>query len=122
MVRFSIYIHSTLLRCCAANRVSEDLEAITTLFPKFFIIYTGSLPPSTNFKRQVINPGNSTLAEGGILKRYQLLTPALITTLLVSFFVIVPVLMVGISALSSIQSPLRVESAKGFNARDKKNN
>ena len=58
---------------------------------------------------------------GGILKRYQLLTPGLILVLLVSLFILVPVIFLGVSALSSIQSPLTNEIPKGFSAEEKKN-
>jgi large-conductance mechanosensitive channel len=49
------------------------------------------------------------------------LTPGLIVTLLVSFFIIGPVVFLGISALASIQSPLRLDLPKGYNAQTKKN-
>lgn len=66
-------------------------------------------------------PSKAASPEGGILKRYQLLTPGLIISLLVAFFVLVPVIFVGISALASIQSPVRLDAPKGFNAAEKKN-
>lgn len=65
-------------------------------------------------------PSNTTVPGGGILKRYQLLTPALIMTLIVALFVIVPVVYLGISALASIQAPARMEPPKRFNAQEKK--
>ena len=55
------------------------------------------------------------------MKRYQLLTPGLILVLLVSLFILVPVIFLGVSALSSIQSPLTNEIPKGFSAEEKKN-
>ena len=58
---------------------------------------------------------------GGILQRYQLLTPGLILVLLVSLFILIPVIFLGVSALSSIQSPLTNEIPKGFSAEEKKN-
>ncbi|KIM84036.1 hypothetical protein PILCRDRAFT_819066 [Piloderma croceum F 1598] len=115
------------------SRLSNDLDAIATLFPKYLVIFTGS--PSHLSTRQApsefdspppsfLGPtfaGNSTvLQEGGILKRYQILTPGLITTLLIVLFVIVPVIMLGISALASIQLPLSSEVPKGFDAQEKK--
>ncbi|KAF9020232.1 hypothetical protein BDZ89DRAFT_1203997 [Hymenopellis radicata] len=63
----------------------------------------------------------SASKKGGILARYQLLTPALITTLLVVLFVLLPLLYFGISALASIQSPVRMDAPKGYSAGDKKN-
>ncbi|KAI0308389.1 hypothetical protein OF83DRAFT_1180929, partial [Amylostereum chailletii] len=65
-------------------------------------------------------PGNATLPDGGLLKRYQLLTPALITSLLIALFVLLPAVLLGVNALASIQSPLRVEAPKGFSAHEKK--
>ncbi|KAK7051362.1 hypothetical protein VNI00_004862 [Paramarasmius palmivorus] len=111
-------------------------STLSTLpFDDQLVIYTGS---SHNlFKRQQdMTPDRPVLDftptatstslpkknKGGILHNYQLLTPGLIITLLVVLFVFLPVLYFGISALASIQSPLRIEVApKGFNAGDKKN-
>jgi len=113
--------------------LSSELEAITSLLPNYLVIFTGSpfnlsarqapsefdSPSSPSFGSTFA--GNSTvLQEGGILKRYQILTPGLITTLLITLFVIVPVIMLGISALASIQSPLSSEVPKGFDAQEKK--
>lgn len=78
------------------------------------------LPPARPVFDSVYAPVNTTLPEGGILKRYQLLTPGLISVLLISFFILVPIVMMGFSALASIQSPLRVEAPKGYSAGDKK--
>ena len=58
---------------------------------------------------------------GGILARYQLLTPGLILALAVGFFVLVPIALMGISALAGIQSPLQGEAPKGYIASEKKN-
>jgi len=121
------------LTCNAESHLSSELDTIATIFPKHLVIFTGS--PSHISVRQTLpefdSPppsvlgstftGNSTvLQEGGILKRYQILTPGLITTLLIALFVIVPVIMLGISALASIQSPLSSEVPKGFDAQEKK--
>ncbi len=65
-------------------------------------------------------PSDTTLPSGGILKRYQLLTPALISTLLIVLFILLPIIMFGITALASIQSPLKVEAPKSYSAREKK--
>ncbi|TDL29004.1 hypothetical protein BD410DRAFT_779281 [Rickenella mellea] len=111
------------------SMLAHDIESIELAYPNHLFIYTGT-PPSSHLKRQTLHPvedgqlstfapSNSTLAEGGILKRYQLLTPALITSLLLVFFLIVPMIMVGINALASIQSPLRLDTPKGP-SQDKK--
>lgn len=99
------------------------------MLPKYLVVYAGSSLPFSKRQIDETTPDdafpsfqpNSTLPEGGILKRYQLLTPGLITVLLVVFFLLVPIVMLGINALASIQSPLRVEAPKGYNAQDKKN-
>jgi hypothetical protein len=112
--------------------LSNEIDAISSLFPKHLVIFSGS--PSWLSARQapsdfdspsvILNStsgGNTTvLRDGGILKRYQILTPALITTLLITLFVLVPVIMLGVSALASIQSPLSSEVPKGFDAQEKK--
>jgi hypothetical protein len=64
---------------------------------------------------------SSNAPKTGILARYQLLTPGLIISLLVTFFVLLPIIFIGISALSSIQLPLRTEPPKAYNALEKKN-
>ncbi|THU77488.1 hypothetical protein K435DRAFT_877774 [Dendrothele bispora CBS 962.96] len=64
----------------------------------------------------------STKQKNGILHNYQLLTPALITTLLVVLFLFLPIMYFGISALASIQNPIRLEAQpKGYNAAKRKN-
>jgi hypothetical protein len=119
------------LTCPAESRLSNDLDIIASIFPKHLVIFAGS--PSHISTRQAPSDldsaqsldstfaGNTTVRqEGGILKRYQILTPGLITTLLVTLFVFVPVIMLGISALANIQSPLSSDVPKGFDAQEKK--
>lgn len=74
---------------------------------------TGSSP--------LFSPPSDVVADGGILKRYQLLTPGLILTLIVVFFVFVPIIVLGVNALAGIQSPIRAEAPRSFSAKDKKN-
>jgi hypothetical protein len=120
------------------SHLFKELEIIASLFPKHLIILTGlpsylstrqAPPPSSeldsssppSFDPALQRAPNSTVPEGGgILKRYQILTPALITTLLITFFVLVPIIILGVSALASIQSPLSSEVPKGFDAQEKK--
>jgi len=116
--------------------LETELTEFASAFPNHLVIYAGSsLPSSSLFKRQagdapdrpVLDLGeantfaNTTLPEGGILKRYQLLTPALISSLLISFFVLVPVLFFGLSALASVQNPIRSDVSKTFSAQERKN-
>jgi hypothetical protein len=113
--------------------LADELSLLVTAFPDHLVLYTGS-PLSSHHKRQPDVPArpilnfdpvhlaaNTTLPTGGILKRFQLLTPGLITALLVTFFVLVPVTMSGLNALASIQNPLRVDTSKTFNALERKN-
>jgi len=118
------------------SHLSSDLETIASLSPKHLVIFTGlpshlsarqvptssefDSPSSTSVPAIASAPNSTVLEDGGILKRYQILTPALITTLLVTFFILVPIIMFGVSALASIQSPLSSEVPKGFDAQEKK--
>jgi hypothetical protein len=120
-----------------------ELESLAAEFPDHLVIYTGSplSSPSAFSKRQGADTpdrpildlslhsltfsasaaANTTLPSGGILKKYQVLTPGLITILLVVFFILVPVLLVGMNALASIQNPVRSDVSKNFNAQERKN-
>ena len=99
------------------------MEAV---FKNYLVIYSGS-SGTTLHARQSTSSSSTFDAHakaspsGGILKHYQLLTPGLILVLLISLFVLVPVIFLGVSALSSIQSPLTNEIPKGFSAEEKKN-
>ncbi|KAF5322568.1 hypothetical protein D9619_001113 [Psilocybe cf. subviscida] len=126
--------------------LAVELQAIAAAFPNHLVVFTGSPLGASFFKRQapdvpdrptldlanlpasdfvpishISSNANTTLPEGGILKRYQLLTPALITALLVAFFLLVPVLYMALNALASIQNPIRSDVGKTFNAQERKN-
>ncbi|KIK07589.1 hypothetical protein K443DRAFT_86777 [Laccaria amethystina LaAM-08-1] len=104
--------------------LGHELSALASIFPSHLIIYAGAplpAPSRRQLNENVHAAANTTLPAGGILKRYQLLTPGLITVLLVTFFLLTPLVMFGINALASIQNPLRVDAPKGFNAQEKKN-
>lgn len=101
--------------------VQGELAALSNDFPKHLVVYSG-LPVNSHFARQAsVFAAPSDLPEGGILKRYQLLTPGLITSLIVVLFVFFPVLFVGVNALASIQNPIKLDLPKGFSAQEKKN-
>ncbi|TFK27001.1 hypothetical protein FA15DRAFT_679197 [Coprinopsis marcescibilis] len=105
------------------NILADELSSLAVSFPKHLVVYAG-LALDSHFARadSVFNaPSNTTLPEGGILKRYQLLTPGLITVLLIVLFVFLPVLFVAINALAAIQNPIKMNIPKGFNAQDRKN-
>ncbi|KAH9921550.1 uncharacterized protein BXZ73DRAFT_91806 [Epithele typhae] len=86
--------------------LSEELSKIEAVFSNYLVIYSGSPGPSSTFEEAQVAPSPS----GGILKRYQLLTPGLILVLLVVFLILIP-----------IQSPLTNDIPKGFSAEEKKN-
>lgn len=118
-----------------------DVLLSTTLdslpFSNRVIIYTGSAPILSKRQEDLATPDRpvldlasssasslSTMAtnKSGILHRYQLLTPGLIMVLLIVLFIFLPILYFGISALASIQSPLRLDAMpKGYNASERKN-
>ncbi|KAH0839536.1 hypothetical protein J3R83DRAFT_421 [Lanmaoa asiatica] len=114
--------------------LSKELDRLAALTSNHLVIYAGShipldrrdLPPLSEFDSppDAAAPSSATAAvaspKGGILHNYQLLTPALITSLLVAFFILVPIVMIGINALASIQSTLRSEAPKDYSAQDKK--
>jgi hypothetical protein len=105
-----------LLSWLPEARLASELEKIERDYPRHLVILAAS--------RRQDDPApapSPSAPAGGILARYQLLTPALITGLLLAFFVLVPVVLFGVSALASIQSPLRVQAPKGYSADEKKN-
>ncbi|KAF9224427.1 hypothetical protein BS17DRAFT_732237 [Gyrodon lividus] len=113
--------------------LSSELDKLAALTSNHLIIYSGSYIPLERRQLPHLSEFDSppeagelhkatfvAAPEGGILQNYQLLTPALITTLLVVFFILIPVVMLGINALASIQSPMRSEAPKGYSAQEKK--
>ncbi|TFK64912.1 hypothetical protein BDN72DRAFT_881255 [Pluteus cervinus] len=112
------------------SSLSGLLNEISTHIPNALLIYVGQPLASSLGKRQspdvraklpaLALTFNTTLADGGILKRYQLLTPALIVSLLAVFLILVPIVLFGIRALSSIQSPVRSEAPKDYSATTRK--
>ncbi|KAG6853821.1 hypothetical protein C0991_001067 [Blastosporella zonata] len=118
-----------------ASQLANELEYLSSTYPNHLVVYTGTSAttfsvqhearqqPESDFEsdfESLFAAPNTTLAEGGILKRYQLLTPGLITVLLISFFILLPILLFGFSALASIQSPLETRVPIKFSADDKK--
>lgn len=105
---------------------TDFMEKMTSAFPDHLIVYSSD---SSGFVRRqledsptsLFSVADRALAGGGILKRYQLLTPGLILTLIMVFFVFLPIIVLGINVLAGIQSPLRAEAPRSFSAKDKKN-
>ncbi|KAH8115768.1 hypothetical protein DFH11DRAFT_1587014 [Phellopilus nigrolimitatus] len=109
--------------------LDRSFAEIELTFPSHLFVYTGSESPGVD-KRQPAGdnidlpfsfaPSNGTdTSSVGILQRYQLLTPGLIISLLVAFFLLVPIIMLAIQALASIQSSVRLDAPKGSSV-DKK--
>lgn len=108
----------------AESKFFSDLEKFASAFPKHLIFFSGSHTPhqrrqSTSDETHASQSAPSP--DAGILHRYQLLTPGLIVSLLLVFFVLVPAILMGVSALANIQSPLRLEADKKFIQTEKKN-
>jgi len=121
------------------STLSGDLRSLSNVFRSYAVIISGSvatrpakrdvaagvtvdidvrspffLPrvsPSTFIHNRLV-ADNSTVPPGGILKRYQLLTPALLLTLIITLLLLFPIVFVGISALANIKSPQRMEAPK----------
>ncbi|KAJ3540833.1 hypothetical protein NM688_g6170 [Phlebia brevispora] len=121
----------------AESRLSEDLKSIASAFPKHLVVYAGWSPAAHQHRQfyeedddvdfdlddyamasetPTIPSTRKAAPSGGILKRYQLLTPGLIVCLFVVLFVLLPVLYMSVSALASIQSSVRLDAPKGFDA------
>ncbi|CAE6423494.1 unnamed protein product [Rhizoctonia solani] len=111
--------------------LEQSLDQISSQFGSYAVLLTGtsssvstlvtkrqqpnslSRPNFANQPQTITTFANATLPTGGILARYQLLTPGLLTALIIAFGLLIPLLMIGINALASIQSPLRTELPKG---------
>lgn len=106
--------------CCSLEaRLATELEKIERAYPRHLVLLAGSRRQDDGSPLPA--PPSRSSPTGGILARYQLLTPALITGLLLAFFILVPIVLFGVSALASIQSPLHVQPPKGYSADEKKN-
>ncbi|KAF9446732.1 hypothetical protein P691DRAFT_783369 [Macrolepiota fuliginosa MF-IS2] len=111
------------------STLAAELATISSVFPSHLIIYTG--PGLSNLhvrqapdtiSRPVVDVTNSsqepvTAAAPGTT----FWTTGLITALLVIFFIFLPVLIIGVGALASIQAPARMEAPKGYSAVERKN-
>jgi len=116
------------------STLSGDLRSLSSVFRSYAVIISGSvatrpakrdvaavdvrspffLPrvsPST-FTHNRLVADNSTVPAGGILKRYQLLTPGLLLTLIITLLLLFPIVFIGISALANIKSPQRMDAPK----------
>lgn len=107
------------------STLSSALTKLAETFPSHLVVYAGWHPSlharqSSPFASNLTSTAAFAPPSGGVLARYQLLTPGLILALAVGFFLLVPIVLMGISALASIQSPLQGEAPKGYIASEKK--
>ncbi|KAI0938928.1 hypothetical protein AcV5_000485 [Taiwanofungus camphoratus] len=120
------------LMAALESRLSSSLSELAISFPSYLVVYAGWHPShharqfDPNFSSSFSNSNYTSTSAlspptGGILARYQLLTPGLIISLLIGFFVLIPIVLMGVSAVASIKSPLQGEPPKGFIAAEKKN-
>ncbi|KAH8106340.1 hypothetical protein BXZ70DRAFT_433961 [Cristinia sonorae] len=103
------------------SQLAGEIEGLSSAFPKHLVIYSDWQPTHSVLTRQEAPVAPSKKVVGGILKHYQLLSPGLIISLFLSIFVLIPVVLVGIQALSSIKSPVRLDGKMLAEYRQKKN-
>lgn len=120
-----------------STHLVSDEHIGTTIFPELvkypnhLVVYTGSSPSplSSLYKRQSAGESKHALesdatkpkvTKGGILHKYQLLTPGLIVSISLVLFVLLPILWAALKALASVESPLMAAPPKNFSAESKK--
>jgi len=130
------------------RQLSHHIEKITHAFDSYLVLVVGTVPSSFSTAKRAADKSQDALNDpfrsvdrsvdrttsqiitegiragfaaptGGVLKRYRLLTPGLITSLGITFLLFLPLLLVVVNALAGIRSPVRSESIKRF--QDKKN-
>ncbi|KAG8955898.1 hypothetical protein FRC04_006345 [Tulasnella sp. 424] len=120
-------------------KLSQQLSSLAQTFPSHLVVLAGTIESSfsrAHSKRrfdelqralpsEFVSPtadqvqGRAALPKGGIFHRYQLLTPGLITSIGITFGLLLPFMLIVINALASIKSPVRSEGIK--QATEKKN-
>ncbi|EKM75749.1 hypothetical protein AGABI1DRAFT_116216 [Agaricus bisporus var. burnettii JB137-S8] len=116
--------------------LAAELSTISSIFPSHFIIYTGpglsnlhirqspETPPrptietTTNTSQIPVNNPAASITDVNTTVYF---TTGLITALLLVFFILLPVLFIGVGALASIQTPIRMDAPKGYSAVERKN-
>ncbi|EJU06005.1 hypothetical protein DACRYDRAFT_102962 [Dacryopinax primogenitus] len=114
--------------------LSDRLESLASLFPARLVLLAGGPAPPLSFSRRDVEDVNthppapfydtmqipSNQPQGAsFLSQYQILTPGLVSALLVAFVIFLPLVMVGVGAVASIQSPMRMEGPKGVSQEKK---
>ncbi|KAG8935859.1 hypothetical protein FRC02_005858 [Tulasnella sp. 418] len=139
---FLALVPSLSIDSIAETHLSDRLKEIATRFPSHLVVLSGTssseigerhipdsissivgAPRLSSAKKRYHSQSPRTTPNsgklGGVFKKYQLLTPGLITTLGITFFLVFPILYFVINALSSIKSPLRSEGGKQPSAEKK---
>jgi hypothetical protein len=117
------------------GKLSLLLSRLEAIFPSHFVIVAGTTSSSFNtlkhhgarsrsqlpvlFRSPSVSSRETALPKGGIFHRYQLLTPGLITTLGITFLLVMPLILLVVTAITGIKSPLRTEGLR--QAQEKKN-
>lgn len=116
-----------MLTSCLVDSMTQRVESLTKQHPSHLIILAGipsapsALKPTlsaahAHSRRQHFLQTTSTAptatvtatpinTKGGIFSKYQLFTPTLLTALLIFVLIRIPIVFVGLNALSSIQVP-----------------
>ena len=109
---------------CSDAYLSELLNKIETTFSNTIVFYTGSVSRTLHERQELdeeTKPFSFLAPQGdGILSRYQILTPGLIISLALGFFLLLPIVLLSIKALASVQSSVRLDVPKPT-GQDKKN-
>ncbi|KDQ14202.1 hypothetical protein BOTBODRAFT_32986 [Botryobasidium botryosum FD-172 SS1] len=98
------------------NQLSRHLAVIAEDFPSHLVVVMGTHGNPLAKRQAEPSPTKAPDAP----KRHRIFTTGLITGLLITFGLLIPLLYMGISSLTSIQAPLRMEAPKGVTI-DKKN-
>lgn len=127
----TILQHPTALTLPSESRLNKELDVLASKLTNHLVILVGSprsasfeqfkrhapIPSASNFS--VTGYTNTSSPDGGFLSQYQLLTPELISSLLVVFFVILPIVFFGFKALGGIQNT--ISETQSFKSLEKKN-
>ncbi|KAF8171816.1 hypothetical protein BJ912DRAFT_994981 [Pholiota molesta] len=84
--------------------LTSELTSLASAFPNHLVVYTGSLPPAQHARRQA-RPPPPTAPCSTSPPCLPPLTPALITGLLVAFFLLVPVLYFALAPSRASRRP-----------------
>jgi len=105
------------------SMLMDRLDSLTSLTSNHLVIIAG-IPSKHHQKRQTFSlqaPNSSSASQGGIFKRFQLFTRTLLTAFLIFVLIWIPIVVVGLKALTSIQVPRIGSIGKASVSAEKKN-